>query len=176
MPSLGEELTLAYLLLSSFTYGFHISSLNAPRSALTCSPHAAPSSSSSLFSLPLCLSISSSEFGYVTAAYTLGGLLILPFLPSLLAKSPDVRRTLRVCAATAAVGSLVQAGSTGVGSLVLGRLLSGIGAAAGISEVPGGLVRVVQASSGTGSRRSVGIFHQVSPSSRVDLAYSIVKS
>jgi hypothetical protein len=165
MPSLGEELTLAYLLLSSFTYGFHISSLNAPRSALTCSPHAAPSSSSSLFSLPLCLSISSSEFGYVTAAYTLGGLLILPFLPSLLAKSPDVRRTLRVCAATAAVGSLV-----------LGRLLSGIGAAAGISEVPGGLVRVVQASSGTGSRRSVGIFHQVSPSSRVDLAYSIVKS
>lgn len=55
---------------SSWYYGYHLSELNYPAESLTCLPraHLPPSK------LPLCIGIDSDKYGFVTAIYTVGGL------------------------------------------------------------------------------------------------------
>lgn len=45
--------------------------------------------------------------------------------------------------------------------MLLGRFLSGAGAAGGIAEVPSALMRVVVAREGKGWAGSIGVMHQV---------------
>lgn len=56
---------------SSWYYGYHLSELNFPATSLTCISRSHPPESR----IPLCLDISTERYGFVTAIYTVGGLI-----------------------------------------------------------------------------------------------------
>lgn len=133
-----------WVALSTFNYGFGISELNPLQNVLSCpsAPSAASSPGSvSLPHFPSCLELSSSQFGYVTAAFTLGGflasLILAPLrttlLPGLFGRA---KQSLLLAAFLAVLGGLTQSISTHWTILALGRFLMGLGSGMAIVVVP----------------------------------------
>lgn len=150
---------VAWVILPTFNFGFGTSELNPLQSALTCPVK--PQEQSSYFSSP-CIEITNAQFGYVTAAFTVGGLLgslcLTPFsqiIPQL--------RTSRKSALTFSgfwnvAGGLVQAFSSSWPTLAFGRLLMGIGSGIALVIVPGYLNDL----SPPALQGSIGVLNQLS--------------
>ncbi|RSH89293.1 hypothetical protein EHS25_002405 [Saitozyma podzolica] len=62
--------SIAWACLSSWYYGYHLSELNFPVTSLTCLSPAFPPPSR----LPLCLGLTAPRYSFVTAVFTVGGL------------------------------------------------------------------------------------------------------
>nr|ODN95410.1 vacuolar membrane protein [Cryptococcus depauperatus CBS 7855] len=134
MPFCG----LAYL--HGIEIGFHLSELNFPISSLTCTFNASSSASSALpssssFNLPQCLNMSEAIYGFVTAIFTVGGL-----LGSLSSSSITSRYSLKgsilLTGYVNLVGSLLMTLSPHWAVLALGRLVSGVASGLSICSVP----------------------------------------
>ncbi|SJX61737.1 related to VPS73-protein involved in vacuolar protein sorting [Sporisorium reilianum f. sp. reilianum] len=131
------RIVLLWILFSATNYGYGISELNALQPILTCQSRD-PSAPQRLSPLATgCIALSESQFGLVTALFTLGGL-VSSFLISPLSKSLGWgRRTCITASATAGiVGSCVLALSSTLPGLGAGRFIQGIGSGIGVVIVP----------------------------------------
>ncbi|KAL7410039.1 general substrate transporter [Mrakia frigida] len=160
--SVRFTLLVFWLCLSSFIYGFHISALNSPQSVIICPStsslpplhHLLPSPPSFL---PPCLDITTAQFGFITAAFTFGGLFGCLSSPAIL-PSLTIKRSLVLCALVSLLGGLVQSLAPGLWIMLFGRALTGFGAALGICVVPPALGLIAPEK----IRGSVGVLHQLS--------------
>ncbi|PWN90981.1 general substrate transporter [Acaromyces ingoldii] len=148
---------ILWVVLSTFNYGFGISELNPLQGVLSCPPRTTDAR------LPACLDLTSSQFGYVTAAFTLGGflasLVLSPLrttlLPSLFGRA---KQALVLAAALAVIGGATQAASTSWSILALGRFFMGLGSGMAIVIVPSYLNDI----SPPALRGSIGVLNQLS--------------
>ncbi|KZT03566.1 general substrate transporter [Laetiporus sulphureus 93-53] len=123
-----------WILIVSFQYGYHISSLNQIQAVLTCR-NAIPESPTVHYGLPACIPMSDATFSVLTSVYTVGGL--IGSLGANLAMDRWGRKgACRVSALATAVGAGIMGISASLTSLILGRMLTGIGAGVGLCVGP----------------------------------------
>ncbi|KAI0948397.1 hypothetical protein AcV7_009153 [Taiwanofungus camphoratus] len=123
----------AWILVVSFQYGYHISALNQIQAVVTCrTPDHGPSV---YYGLPTCIPMVDATFSVVTSVYTVGGL-----LGSLVANLVMDRWGRRGATLASSIATAVGAGLMGIASslvlLMLGRILTGIGAGIGLCVGP----------------------------------------
>lgn len=124
-------LVVLFVTLSSFSYGYGISELNALQGALTC--YAGSKSVDEVDCIPL----SDTQFGLVTALFTVGGLVGSATLP--LVKSVfglGLRGSLFAALALNATGNMLIASATSGNIAGLGRLVTGFGSGFSLVAVP----------------------------------------
>ncbi|KAF7295255.1 25S rRNA adenine-N(1) methyltransferase [Mycena indigotica] len=135
MPRNGEQFTqtgwlvCAWVLVTPFNYGYHISLLNQIQTVLTCkdvSPNIPTAG---------CIPMSDFVFSSVTAIFTAGGL-VGSLVANYFMERSGRKGASRMSAIFVAVGSALMGISTSVGTLAFGRLLVGIGAGIGICVSP----------------------------------------
>lgn len=136
-------------------YGFHISALNSAQDSLTCSPGQSPSKG--LSGLPTCVEITTNQFGVITAAFTLGGL-VSSFQSGRLADGVGRKLAAVYSSVLIVAGGVSMSMASSMWVLVLGRFL--VGLACGISTVlvPLFLSEVAP----VGIKGSVGVLTQLS--------------
>ena len=105
--------------------------LNAPQAVITCEK----TSNSTPSRLPQCIPMNPAEFGLVSSIYTLGGLL------GALSAGPAAQKygrllTMRATSIFFILGPIFETLSSHIAVMVVGRLLSGVGAGAAIVVVP----------------------------------------
>ena len=71
-PSLRLYFVIFWTVLSTFNFGFGTSELNPLQNVLSC-PITSPASVLTSAKLPSCIPLTSNQFGYITAAFTVGG-------------------------------------------------------------------------------------------------------
>ncbi|PIL23734.1 MFS general substrate transporter [Ganoderma sinense ZZ0214-1] len=124
-----------WILLVSFQYGFHISSLNQIQAVLTCRVSDIPGIPSTHHALPTCIPMDDATFSVVTSVYTVGGL-----LGSLGANIVMDRWGRKGAVLTSsfimAVGAGFMAVAASLSPLILGRLLTGVAAGVGLCVGP----------------------------------------
>jgi len=102
--------TLAWVLVSPWTYGYHIACLNQLQSVLTCAAYTGgipPREPTQPKSLPSCIPMTAATFGLVTSIFTVGGL--IGSLASNYAMHNYGRKgSLKINAAFALVGSAIM--------------------------------------------------------------------
>lgn len=155
MAALGELTpSFIYLLLTAtlgpLLFGYHLAELNAPQGVITCAkktlkPSAiarlksalttSAATASTTLSLPQCIPMNPAQFGLVSSAFTLGGLV------GALSAGPVTARygrlkTMIYLSAVAVVGPLCEAAAPSIAVLALGRFLSGVGAGGATVVVP----------------------------------------
>ncbi|KAJ9478266.1 putative metabolite transport protein [Pseudozyma hubeiensis] len=148
------RIVLLWILLSAANYGFGISELNALQPILTCQRR----SPSSLVSSD-CIPLTESQFGLVTALFTLGGL-TSSFLISPISKSFGWGRKTCITASAAfgILGSLILTLSSGLSGLGTGRFIQGVGSGIGVVIVP----IFINEISPTALKGSIGVLNQFS--------------
>ncbi|KAK5086822.1 Bifunctional purine biosynthesis protein PurH [Lithohypha guttulata] len=118
--------------LAPLLFGFHLGELNAPSAVITCDKKSIRQQS---ISLPQCIPMSAAEFGLVQSIFTLGGL-----IGALAAGPVSSKRgrlfTMRINTIPVVLGPFIEALAPNVALLSIGRLLSGVGAGAGLVVVP----------------------------------------
>lgn len=153
-PVSGMTPTFLYLLftatLGPLLFGYHLAELNAPQKVIACavkalSPsafdrfkHALGTSTSNPASttfLPQCIPMDANRFGLVTSFFTLGGLVGALSAGPFTARYGRLRAMIAL-SALAVVGPAFEAAAPNVGTLTLGRLLSGVGAGGATVVVP----------------------------------------
>ncbi|CED85003.1 Multidrug resistance-associated protein/mitoxantrone resistance protein, ABC superfamily [Phaffia rhodozyma] len=145
---------IAWVCITSLIFGFHISALNASQSTMICD---GPESSQDS-PRPSSACISTIQFGYLTSAYTLGGLfglILVPFLPK--TNSKLIIRPLLGWSLVTLSGELIQIYTTQWKVMAVGRAVIGIGAMGGIACVPPALASL----SVQGAGGKVGVLHQL---------------
>lgn len=145
-------LVIAWIVLATFNFGFGTSELNPLQNSMTCS-RANDSSH--------CIVMSNSQFGYVTAAFTLGGFLgslSLAPLKTHFAVLARLRFVLVFSSLFTILAGFVQAMASTWLVLALGRLLMGVGSGMALVTVPGYLKEV----SPPHLQGSVGVLNQFS--------------
>ncbi|GAA98494.1 uncharacterized protein L969DRAFT_88594 [Mixia osmundae IAM 14324] len=125
---------IAIICLASFQYGYHISALNSIHGALTCLDRSGPVDSAVDW-LPTCIPMTNVEFGIITSAYTLGGL-IGSLLAGKLANSHGRKRSTVYAALFVIVGSLPMTLPISVWMIAFGRVLVGVGCGMSTVLVP----------------------------------------
>ncbi|TBU28924.1 general substrate transporter [Dichomitus squalens] len=124
-----------WILVVSFQYGFHISSLNQIQAVLTCRVSAIPGTPSTHYGLPTCIPMDDATFSVVTSVYTVGGL-----LGSLGANIIMDRWGRKGAVLASSFITVIGAGFMGVAAslspLVIGRLLTGVAAGLGLCVGP----------------------------------------
>nr|POF20105.1 putative metabolite transport protein [Quercus suber] len=157
--TMSRDLTPYFLfLLASATigpllFGYHLAELNAPQEVLTCvKSNVAPYTVGRLVSgwskssrdvaytksystLPQCIPMDATQFGLVSSFFTLGGLV------GALGGGPVTSaygrlRAMIIASLFAAVGPFLEALSPNIGTLTVGRFISGVGAGAATVIVP----------------------------------------
>ncbi|KAM5531819.1 hypothetical protein V8D89_014518 [Ganoderma adspersum] len=125
----------AWVLVVSFQYGFHISSLNQIQAVLTCRVSDVPGIPSTHHALPTCIPMDDPTFSVLTSVYTVGGL-----LGSLGANIIMDRWGRKGAVLTSAFIMAIGAGFMGVAAslspLIFGRLLTGVAAGVGLCVGP----------------------------------------
>ncbi|KAI8998903.1 general substrate transporter [Trametes punicea] len=123
-----------WVLVVSFQYGFHISSLNQISEVLTCR-NIEPSLPSTYYGLPTCIAMDDATFSLLTSIYTVGGL-----LGSVGANVVMDRWGRKGACLASAFVMAVGAGFMGVAAslspLLIGRLLTGVAAGLGLCVGP----------------------------------------
>ncbi|KAK3369833.1 general substrate transporter [Podospora didyma] len=134
--------------LGPLQFGFHLAELNAPEDVITCRAKAALSTlakavsyikgdaSSASSAVPIdCIEMTRSDFAAISAIFTVGGLFGAltagPFT-----SSRGRRRAMQVTAAFFLLGSIVETFAASVTVMIIGRLLTGVGAGASTVIVP----------------------------------------
>ncbi|KAI9730823.1 MAG: hypothetical protein M1834_005541 [Cirrosporium novae-zelandiae] len=134
---------LVYLVLVTtlgpLQFGYHLAELNAPESVIRCQKKSIVISGAAVkihsTRSPQCIPMSAAQFGLVTSIYTLGGLL------GALAAGPVSTRhgrlyAMRLTTLFFIIGPVLEALAPSIPFMVLGRIISGIGAGASIVIVP----------------------------------------
>ncbi|KAI0736559.1 general substrate transporter [Fomitopsis betulina] len=123
-----------WVLVVSFQYGFHISSLNQIQAVLTCRGLDGASPTTHL-GIPTCIAMTDATFSVVTSVYTVGGL--LGSLGANLVMDRWGRKgAVRTSAILTGVGAALMGVSAGLASLIIGRALTGVGAGLGLCVGP----------------------------------------
>ncbi|KZV67967.1 general substrate transporter [Peniophora sp. CONT] len=125
-------LVCTWVLIASFQYGYHISVLNQIQAVLTCR---VVDTEGYAYGLPTCIPMSDAGFSVVTSVYTLGGLLG-SLGANRLQDKLGRKGALRISGFFLAVGSGFMTIAAQYFVLVLGRLLTGIGAGIGLCVGP----------------------------------------
>ncbi|KAI0713278.1 general substrate transporter [Earliella scabrosa] len=124
-----------WVLIVSFQYGFHISSLNQIQAVLTCRVSDVPGVPATYYGLPTCIPMSDATFSVLTSVYTVGGL-----LGSIGANVVMDRWGRKGAVLASAFIMAVGAGFMGVAAslspLIIGRLLTGVSAGLGLCVGP----------------------------------------
>ncbi|KAI0371781.1 general substrate transporter [Pilatotrama ljubarskyi] len=123
-----------WVLIVSFQYGFHISSLNQISDVLTCRK-TEPALPSTYYGLPTCIPMDNATFSVLTSVYTVGGL--LGSIGANLVMDRWGRKG--ACLASAfimAVGSGFMGVAASLSPLTIGRLLTGVAAGLGLCVGP----------------------------------------
>ncbi|KAF2838308.1 vacuolar protein sorting-associated protein 73 [Patellaria atrata CBS 101060] len=126
-----------YLILVStigpLLFGFHLAELNAPESVITCEKRSIRTSAEP--SLPQCIEMNSVQIGLVSSIFTLGGLIgalgVGP-LSARYGRLPSMRYT----TIPFTIGPIFEAAAPNIGTMALGRFISGLGAGASVVVVP----------------------------------------
>ncbi|WWC66404.1 uncharacterized protein I206_100306 [Kwoniella pini CBS 10737] len=156
--SMRTALTAIWAALHTTQYGFAITSLNGVQGPVTCgnagggiSPHSLASSS-----LKDCIEMSPAQFGLVTSIFTLGGL-----LGSLAANSITHRvgriGTLRLSALCVLIGSMIMGLANSMSTMVIARILIGLGCGLSTVTVPLVLSEIAPPS----IKKALGIMNQI---------------
>lgn len=126
----------AWILVVSFQYGYHISSLNQIQAVLTCRD-AGPSldSPTVYYGLPTCIPMSDATFSLLTSVYTVGGL-IGSLGANVLMDRWGRKGASRCSSLVTATGAGLMAVSASLFPLTIGRMLTGIGAGVGLCVGP----------------------------------------
>ncbi|PYH89094.1 MFS glucose transporter [Aspergillus ellipticus CBS 707.79] len=119
--------------LGPLQFGYHLAELNAPQAVITCDRKSIHSSTPT--SLPQCIPMNPSQFGLVSSIYTLGGLLGA-LLAGPIATKHGRLFALRATTIFFILGPVAETLASDIPLLILGRLLSGIGAGAAIVVGP----------------------------------------
>lgn len=148
---------ITWTILSTFNFGFGTSELNPLQNVLSCplsgltkyalvgvasatNDESSGSGGTTSFSeLPDCLPLTNTQFGYATAAFTLGGLVGSLGLAPLKAALPVVRRSKQALILSSLLyiaGGIVQSVSPAWTVLALGRFLMGLGSGTALVTVP----------------------------------------
>ncbi|KAH9831019.1 general substrate transporter [Rhodofomes roseus] len=123
-----------WVLVVSFQYGFHISSLNQIQAVLTCRALDETSPPTHL-GMPTCIPMSDATFSVVTSVYTVGGL--MGSLGANLVMDRWGRRgAVRISAIATGAGAALMGVSAGLAPLIVGRTLTGVGAGIGLCVGP----------------------------------------
>ena len=160
--SLYRELTsyLLFLLLLAtcgpLLFGYHLAELNAPSEVITCQKKSIDPTSSRLSrikdavvshissskgeetmssSLPQCIPMDAAQFGVVSSAFTLGGLIGALAAGPITARAGRIR-TMLYAAIAATVGPVFEALAPNISTMALGRGISGLGAGAAMVVCP----------------------------------------
>ncbi|KAF9646837.1 general substrate transporter [Thelephora ganbajun] len=144
----------AWILVTSFQYGYHISALNQIQVVLTCK---VTSDDDSPLGLPNCIPMTDAQFSALTSVFSVGGL-IGSAGANVVMDSRGRRGALRISAVLTALGASLMAIASGYAPLVIGRLLIGISAGVGICLTPIFIAEVSPAR----IRGKVGVFTQFS--------------
>lgn len=121
-----------FIVLAAWNYGYGISELNALQIAFTCS-----NKSSAVTRRSACLGMTESQFGYVTALFTVGGLLGSLSLSTVAQRFHfGPRRSIFLSALFNALGGTIIALAGGAASAGLGRFVRGLGAGISVVCVP----------------------------------------
>lgn len=156
-PLRGLTPYLTYTLLTAtlgpLLFGYHLAELNAPQDVITCQrdsisaastftrfyayfqEHKDEHAGSSLAGLPQCLEMNPTQFGLVSSFFTLGGLLGALSAGPFGAKHGRLR-TMLYNTAFFTLGPILEALAPNIGTLTLGRFVSGLGAGAAVVIVP----------------------------------------
>ncbi|KAL9128491.1 MAG: hypothetical protein Q9217_002841 [Psora testacea] len=126
--------TLLSAALGPFQFGYHLAELNAPQAVITCEKKSINSASIHP-SLPQCLPMNVDQFAFVSSIFTLGGL-VGALLAGPYCNKYGRLRTMRLMTISFVVGPAFQSLATNVPLLSVGRIISGIGAGAGVVVVP----------------------------------------
>lgn len=127
---------ILWTVLSTFNFGFGTSELNPLQHVLSCPTVRVDSSSKSLSS---CIDLTSTQFGYITAAFTIGGFLASLTLSPLKSRFSTLRQSKNVLLLAAVwniLGGLVQMIASSWHVLGLGRFLMGLGSGIAVAVVP----------------------------------------
>ncbi|RKP11187.1 general substrate transporter, partial [Thamnocephalis sphaerospora] len=156
------------LVLASFQCGYHIGELNTPKDAITnCPPGTEPPPTLHELSARAivsyirwvpghCVPMSDTEYSFVTAALTLGGL-TGSFVAGHWASRWTRQKALRWGLICLAIGAIWTSLSDGPGGMAFGRWLSGFGTAVVSVVVPLWLTEIAPAD----QRGMIGVMHQL---------------
>ncbi|VDB86977.1 unnamed protein product [Peniophora sp. CBMAI 1063] len=125
-------LVCTWVLIASFQYGYHISVLNQIQAVLSCR---VVDTEGYAYGLPTCIPMTDAGFSVVTSVYTLGGLLG-SLGANRLQDKLGRKGALRISGFFLAVGSGFMTIAAQYYVLVLGRLLTGVGAGIGLCVGP----------------------------------------
>jgi MFS family permease len=132
-----------WTVLSTFNFGFGTSELNPLQNVLSCPKDDASllAPTDSWTSPPSCISLTSSQFGYITAMFTVGGFLSsLTLSPlrniSFLSILKRSKNALLMAALWNILGGFVQMLASTWKVLALGRFLMGLGSGVAVAVVP----------------------------------------
>lgn len=126
----------AWILVLSFQYGYHISSLNQIQAVLTCRDSDPASSSPTIhYGLPTCIPMSDATFSVVTSVYTVGGLLG-SMGANVVMDRWGRKGAGRISALATTIGAGLMAVSGSLSILLIGRTLTGVGAGIGLCVGP----------------------------------------
>ncbi|KAI9630082.1 hypothetical protein KEM48_012289 [Puccinia striiformis f. sp. tritici PST-130] len=142
--NLSFILSVVWIVISAFSYGYHISALNGAQDVITCrSSRTRPTDQTLYPALSLltpCIAMSDNLFGLLTASYTLGGF-IGSVYASKLAETRGKRNTLLISAVSIAIGSLLMSLSNFFLMILIGRTIIGIGCGINTVLVPSSSLR-----------------------------------
>ncbi|KAI9742365.1 MAG: hypothetical protein M1818_003898 [Claussenomyces sp. TS43310] len=134
-------LIIAISTLGPLQYGFHLAELNAPEDVITCkkksvsSNHRLTATSTQNASLPECIPMQAVEFALVSSIFTLGGL-VGALSGGPVSTAYGRLMAMRITTIFFVIGSVLEALAPGISMLIIGRLLSGVGAGAALVVVP----------------------------------------
>jgi len=144
----------AWILATSFQYGYHISALNQIQGVVTCKT---TSNDDSPLGLPNCILMTDARFSALTSIFSVGGL-IGSAGANVVMDTRGRRGALRISACLTAIGAFLMSIASGYTLLVIGRLLIGISCGIGICLTPIFIAEVSPAR----IRGKVGVFTQFS--------------
>ncbi|EFP78041.1 hypothetical protein PGT21_018677 [Puccinia graminis f. sp. tritici] len=160
MASIHFIFSVLWIIISAFSYGYHISALNGAQDVITCRSNSSLPSDQTVYpSLSLltpCIAMSDNRFGFLTASYTIGGFLGSVYA-SKLARSRGKRNTLLLSAISIGIGSLLMSLSNFFSMILIGRTIIGIGCGINTVLVPIYLSEI----SPSQIRGSVGVMNQL---------------
>lgn len=144
----------AYTLLTAtigpLLFGYHLAELNAPQDVITCQRDSISGSAFARFvtyfkeheeqhsgvaGLPQCIEMNPTQFGLVSSFFTLGGLIGALSAGPFGAKFGRLR-TMLFNTVFFTIGPILEALAPNIGTMTLGRFISGLGAGAAVVIVP----------------------------------------
>ncbi|KAI0057110.1 general substrate transporter [Artomyces pyxidatus] len=125
-------LVCTWVVVVSFQYGYHISTLNQIQAVLTCRETNGPAI---FYGLPTCIPMTDATFSVLTSVYTVGGLLG-SLTANLFMDNYGRKAAIQFSTGFVAVGAGLMSLSGSMTPLLFGRLLTGVGAGIGLCVGP----------------------------------------